>query len=210
LHHSQKTEIVPKIASNPHSLQIKGVTLNFENSSFIMHILAVGGSNSTNSINRQLAQFAASLFENSTVTIYDLSKINIPLFSVQLESSIDRPLAVIDFAQEIDNADLIVISLAENNGSYNAGFKNLIDWTSRLKDRKVWNDKPMLLMATSPGGRGGATVLETAVAYFPRMGADIKGTFSLPKFHENFDPIEGILDQELLHELETIVREISE
>jgi chromate reductase, NAD(P)H dehydrogenase (quinone) len=175
-----------------------------------MHILAVGGSNSTNSINRQLAQFAASLFENSTVTIYDLSKINIPLFSVQLESSIDRPLAVIDFAQEIDNADLIVISLAENNGSYNAGFKNLIDWTSRITDRKVWNNKPMLLMATSPGGRGGAAVLETAMVYFPRMGADIKGSFTLPKFYENFDPIEGIIDQELLHELETVVRKIGD
>ncbi|MDP4827095.1 MAG: NAD(P)H-dependent oxidoreductase [Flavobacteriales bacterium] len=175
-----------------------------------MHILAIGGSNSANSINRQLAQFAASLFENSTVTIYDLSKIDIPLFSVQLENEIGMQPAARYFANEIDQSDLIVISLAENNGSYNAGFKNLIDWTSRLKDRKVWNDKPMLLMATSPGGRGGATVLETAVAYFPRMGADIKGSFTLPKFYENFDPIEGIIDQELLHELETVVRKIGD
>ncbi|MBI1268566.1 MAG: NADPH-dependent FMN reductase [Cryomorphaceae bacterium] len=174
-----------------------------------MHILAIGGSNSANSINRQLAQFAASLFDNSTVTIYNLSKIDIPLFSVQLESEINIHPAAIDFANEIDQADLIVISLAENNGSYNAGFKNLIDWTSRISDRKVWNNKSMLLMATSPGARGGATVLETAASYFPRMGADLKGIFSLPKFHETFDPIEGIVDQELLQTLSVIVEKIN-
>lgn len=173
-----------------------------------MHILAIGGSNSANSINRQLAQFAASLFDDSTATIYDLSKIDIPLFSVQLESSIDMPKAVLDFAHEIDNADLIVLSLAENNGSYNAGFKNLIDWTSRIADRKVWNNKTMLLMATSPGARGGATVLETAAAYFPRMGANIKATFSLPKFHENFNLNDGILDETLSQELKEIIHSI--
>lgn len=174
-----------------------------------MHILAIGGSNSANSINRQLAQFAASLFDQSTATIYDLSKIDFPLFSVQLESSIDMPQAALDFAHEIDQADLLVVSLAENNGSYNAGFKNLIDWTSRISDRKVWNNKPMLLMATSTGARGGATVLETATAYFPRMGADIKATFSFPKFHDNFKPYEGIVDHHFLNELKRIVNGIA-
>ena len=61
-------------------------------------------------------------------------------------------------------------------------FKNLVDWTSRITDRKAWGGKPMILMATSPGGRGGATVLAGAEVYFPFIGAELKGTFSLPKF----------------------------
>ncbi len=45
----------------------------------------------------------------------------------------------------------------------------------------------MLLMATSPGARGGASVLEIAKSSFPRFGASIKASFSLPSFNDNFD-----------------------
>jgi len=44
----------------------------------------------------------------------------------------------------------------------------------------------MLLMATSPGGRGGASVLGAASTGFPFMGGNIIETFSLPSFHNNF------------------------
>ncbi len=78
-----------------------------------------------------------------------------------------------------------MVSLAEHNGSYAAVFKNTLDWLSRV-NMKVWREKPMLLMATSPGGRGGASVLQAASAYFPFMGARITDTFSLPSFYDNF------------------------
>ena len=71
--------------------------------------------------------------------------------------------------------------------------KNLFDWVSRI-DRKVFKEKPVLLMATSPGARGGKTVLESARTTFPHMGADIVSTFSLPNFYENF------IEQELKNE----------
>jgi NAD(P)H-dependent FMN reductase len=76
--------------------------------------------------------------------------------------------------------------MAENNGSYNVGFKNLIDWLSRIKDQKTLGDKKMFLMATSPGKRGGTTLLTGAVNYFPFLGAEIVGSFSLPEFNVNF------------------------
>lgn len=44
----------------------------------------------------------------------------------------------------------------------------------------------MLLMATSPGGRGGASVLGGAATDFPHREAEIKATFSLPSFYDNF------------------------
>jgi chromate reductase len=44
----------------------------------------------------------------------------------------------------------------------------------------------MLLMASSPGGRGGASVLAMARDRFPRHDAQITGVFSLPSFHNNF------------------------
>lgn len=171
-----------------------------------MNILAIGGSNSSTSINRKLALYAAQLIPNASVTLYDVSEIHLPLFSVQLEAEIGIHAIALDFAEQIDQADLIVLSLAENNGSYNAGFKNLIDWTSRVNNRKTWGNRPMLLMATSPGARGGKTVLESAKNYFPFMGADIKGAFSLPKFEENFSEEDGITDAVLKEELLNIIR----
>jgi chromate reductase, NAD(P)H dehydrogenase (quinone) len=174
-----------------------------------MKILAIGGSNSKSSINRQLALFTAHLFENATVSSIDISTIGLDLYSVDKEKETGIPAQVLDFAQQIDQSDLLVVSLAEHNGSFSIGFKNLLDWTSRIKDRPTFNQKPMLLMATSPGARGGQTVLETAKNLFPFSGAQIKATFSLPSFYQNFDPTTGIKSPEHLAALKAIVAQLS-
>jgi hypothetical protein len=67
----------------------------------------------------------------------------------------------------------------------------------------------MLLMATSPGARGGASVLEIAKNAFPRYGADIKATFSLPSFDANFDVENGkIANPEFDNQLREIVKSL--
>ena len=52
----------------------------------------------------------------------------------------------------------------------------------------------MFLMATSPGPRGGASVLATAQSTFPRMGACVRASFSLPSFYDHFSAETGISD----------------
>ncbi len=151
-----------------------------------MKIVAFGGSNSKNSINKKLATYASTLFNDASVEVLDLNDFALPLFSVDLEKEIGQPKLANDFLDKIASADFLVVSLAENNGNYSVAFKNLFDWSSR-QAKEVFQQKPMLLMATSPGGRGGATVLEIAKNAFPRFGADIKATFSLPSFNDNFD-----------------------
>ena len=84
-----------------------------------------------------------------------------------------------------DKADGFIVSLAEHNGAYSVAFKNMFDWLSRIEG-KVWRNKPMLLLATSPGARGGMTVLEIALGRFPYHGAEIVGHLSFPLFNENF------------------------
>jgi chromate reductase len=173
-----------------------------------MKLLAIGGSNSKNSINKAFAYFTAHLFEGASITKLDISQLDIPLFSIDKETDLGIPKEVIEFANQIDETDLIVLSLAENNGSFNVGLKNVLDWTSRIKDRKTFNDKPMLLMATSPGPRGGASVLESAKMLFPYSGAKVMGTFTLPEFYKNFDPQQGLTNERLLDDLKTIVKQI--
>ena len=43
------------------------------------------------------------------------------------------------------------------------------------------------MLATSPGGRGGANVLELATKTAPFFGADLRGSFSLPSFNDHFE-----------------------
>lgn len=156
-------------------------------------ILAFAGSNSQNSINKQLAIYAASLVDVE-YDVADLNDYSLPIFSLEIEKK-GFPSSAQEFNSLLSNYDGFVISLAEHNGSYSAVFKNIFDWVSRI-DRKVFKEKPVLLMATSPGGRGGKSVLESASNTFPHMGADIIATFSLPNFYDNFKNTE-IIDPEL-------------
>jgi NAD(P)H-dependent FMN reductase len=171
-----------------------------------MKIIAFGGSPSKNSINKKLATYAANLFENAEVEVLDLNDFQMPLFSVDIEVEIGQHELAKAFLAKIASADILVVSLAENNANYSAAFKNVFDWCSRING-KVFQEKPMLLMATSPGGRGGASVLEIAKNAFPRYGAVIKATFSLPSFNDNFDAENGkISNPELDKQLKEIIK----
>ena len=150
-----------------------------------MNILSFGASTSSSSINRQLANYAANLVSEAKVTELNLRDYSLPIYSSDEEEANGMPSDAQRFLDTIRAHDAIVISLAEHNGSYAAAFKNLYDWTSRI-ETKLWSDKPMILLSSSPGPRGGATVLAAAEATFPRMGADLKASLTFPSFYDNF------------------------
>lgn len=149
------------------------------------HILAFAGSNSKDSINKQLAVYASRLIDDVTVTILDLNDFELPIYSKDLEAEQGIPANALSFLDHIKKCDGIILSLAENNGAYTAVFKNIFDWLSRA-EQKTFLNKPMLLMAATPGARGGASVLAMAMDRFPRHQAQIIADFSLPFFETNF------------------------
>ena len=51
----------------------------------------------------------------------------------------------------------------------------------------VFQNKPTIFLATSLGPGGANSVLQAAIASAPFFGAEIKGSFSLPSFFDNFD-----------------------
>ncbi len=170
-------------------------------------IIAFGASSSKSSINKQLATYTANQFQNVSVEILDLNDYEMPVFSVdkQAENGI-HPLAQ-EFYVKIGSADLIVISFAEHNGNFSSAFKNILDWSSRI-NAKTFQEKPMLLLATSPGARGGSSVLDIATKRFPFQGGIVKVSFSLPSFYENFDAEKGITNEDLKNQLMGIVNSI--
>ena len=173
-----------------------------------MKILAFAGSNSSTSINKQLVTSVSKFFENYEVEILDLNDYEMPIYSSDREKSGGLPKLAYDFAEKIDTSDFLLVSLAEHNGNYSAAFKNLMDWVSRIPERKIFGEKPMFLMATSPGKRGGASVLEIASKRFPFDGAQVLDTFSLPFFYEFFEAEKGIIDDEKSKELQVKIEKI--
>ena len=163
------------------------------------NIVALGGSNSKKSINKTLATYAAKKIEDAQVSVIDLNDFDLPLYGIDLETENGIPEEAKRLNNLLESADGLVISLAEHNGSYATAFKNAFDWLSRI-DQKVWKNKPMLLMATSPGGRGGISVLESAKMTFPHLGGNIIADFSLASFYDNFSE-NGLKNEALNNDL---------
>ena len=162
-----------------------------------MKVLAFAASNSRNSINRQLVSYAASLVEDAEVEVLDLNDYELPLYSEDREQELGHPDQARAFLAKIAASDAVMISFAEHNGSYTAAYKNLFDWVSRM-GRKVYQDKPLVLLSTSPGARGGASVLAAATSSMPFFGGQVKASLAIPSFHENFDVERGELRNETL------------
>lgn len=174
-----------------------------------MKIVAFGASSSKNSINKTLATYAASLVDGAEVDVLDLNDYELPLFSVDREEELGQPALAQAFLAAIGEADALVISYAEHNGSYAATYKNLFDWCSRIR-RDVYQGKKTVVLATSPGPGGASRVLKQAIDSLPHFDAKVVASLSIPKFQEAFNLEAGQMRDQRLHaELVSVVSEIS-
>lgn len=167
-------------------------------------ILAFAGSTSSTSINKKLARYAAENLKDAAFDVIDLRDYDLPVYSVDREKE-GFPEAAKKFTSMLDNYDGFILSLAEHNGSFAAAFKNIFDWSSRI-ERKFFRDKPLLLMATSPGARGGQSVLQDGVTKFPHMAAKEIISFSFPSFYDNFKD-DKIVNEDLASSLKQVVND---
>ena len=171
-------------------------------------VIAFAASSSSRSINKQLVTWAVGLLRDAEVEILDLNDYELPLFSVDREDELGQPQLARDFLQKITDSDGIVIAFAEHNGCYSAAYKNLYDWVSRIQP-KVYQDKKMVLLSTSPGGRGGKSVMELALAQMPRFGGDVRASVSVPSFGDNFDADAGVIgNPEIAAEIEAAMNRL--
>ncbi|MCO5260667.1 MAG: NAD(P)H-dependent oxidoreductase [Crocinitomicaceae bacterium] len=150
-----------------------------------MKIVAFAGSISSTSINKKMVKYALNNFKNAEINLLDLNDFEMPIYSEDREKN-GFPDKVYEFIKNIENADVVICSLAEHNRTYCTGYKNVLDWAFRANS-KFFSDKPMLLMSTTTVENGSVNVLKTANTFFPLLGADVKCSFLLPDFNENFD-----------------------
>lgn len=178
-----------------------------------MKLLGLPASNSSQSINAKLVGLALDwtvgmLPSPPETEVLDLNAYEMPLYSSDREAAGGVPAEAQAFFDTIGAADALIMSFAEHNGSYTAAFKNTYDWASRI-NAEVYQNKPVVMMATSPGQRGGAGVLETASSAAPFFGAELIGTFSLPSFYETFSAEDRtIADDQKAEELRALLQRL--
>ncbi|MFT5220835.1 MAG: chromate reductase [Planctomycetota bacterium] len=173
-------------------------------------VIAFAASSSRTSINKSLVIYASDLLPDAEVELLDLNDYELPLFSVDREAELGQPELARNFFNKISNCDGIIISFAEHNGNYSAAYKNWYDWMSRI-DSRVYQQKPMVVLATSPGKRGGLGVLEIALSQIPRFGGLVKASLSLPGFYDYFDSDKReVRDPKIRSQLLTTVNKLFE
>ena len=180
-----------------------------------MKILAIPATNSRNGLNRQLLEHASSVIRggirpDAEVEVLDLNDFEMPIYSQERQEASGIPEPAQRFYDAIGAADAVIVSFAEHNGSYSVAWKNVYDWASCI-EMGVYQGKKVAMLATSPGGRGGAGVLGSATMTAPFFGADLVGSLSVPSFYENFDSERGELtNPDLRASLESLLSDLTD
>lgn len=115
-----------------------------------MKLLGLSGSLRQASLNTALVHTAAAAFDADT---FEMGDLNLPLYSGDVEAK-GIPTPVQTLADQIANADAVVIATPEYNKALSGVLKNALDWVSRT-DGKPWADKPVAIMSATAGRTGG-------------------------------------------------------
>jgi NAD(P)H-dependent FMN reductase len=157
-------------------------------------VLVFSGSNSFTSINQQLAIYAAALLIGYEIKIIHLQDYPAPVYSMDMEKRGEFPQSMRDLNELFKNVDAMLISLPEYNSGITPVFKNTMDWISRI-EKPTLKNKPVCLLATSPGARGAKTNLaNVSNVLIKRWGGELTSTFSLPNFDDHV--VNGMLQLE--------------
>lgn len=114
-------------------------------------LLGISGSLRAESFNTKLMREGARVFAAETFTEANL---RLPLYDGDLEAK-GLPSEVRTLAEQIEQADAVIISSPEYNQSFTGVLKNALDWVSRVEGNP-WRDKPVAIVAAAAGRAGGA------------------------------------------------------
>ncbi|WP_312416450.1 NADPH-dependent FMN reductase [Pseudescherichia sp.] len=120
-----------------------------------LHVVTLLGSLRKGSFNAMVARTLPKVSPEG-MTVAPLPTIaDIPLYDADIQQEEGFPQSVESIAEQIRNADGVVIVTPEYNYSVPGGLKNAIDWLSRLPAQPLAG-KPVLIQTSSMGAIGGA------------------------------------------------------
>ncbi|MEM7610747.1 MAG: NAD(P)H-dependent oxidoreductase [Pseudomonadota bacterium] len=156
-----------------------------------MQLLTFAASNSQESINRALVRYVEARLlaltgDDLTIDHIDINHYEMPIYSIDRELTSGIPDAAQRLFDAIGNADAIMVSFAEHNGTVTAAWKNIYDWMSRI-DSRVWQDKPIAMLSATPGPRAGQGVLSYQTSLVPHAGGNMIASVGVGRWGQAYD-----------------------
>lgn len=148
-------------------------------------LLGISGALRAASVNRKLIREAGRLFGGDYVE----ADIRLPLYDGDLEAE-GIPKEVQHLADQIAEADAVVISTPEYNQVMSGVLKNALDWVSRVEGNP-WLDKPVAVVSAAAGRSGGVraaiSLRNALLAFQPRLltGPEVAVAGAAKEFDES-------------------------
>lgn len=160
------------------------------------------------SYNKKLIRVAAEMVQDLPFCEVDLCEFNefpLPMYDADLENSKGIPQGAKDLGKKFTEADAIIISSPEYNGSIPGTFKNAIDWLSRLKPVPI-EKKHILLIGASPGALGAVRGnLHARVPLHVLKSYVYPEYFGVAKADDAFDPKGKLKDEKQIEKLQAMI-----
>jgi NAD(P)H-dependent FMN reductase len=151
-----------------------------------VHVLVLGASLSSTSLNNRLAALAARLVsrKGGTVDLAQIGDFECPFYDQDIEVEVGPPLGAHRFCERLKVSDALIVASPEYNSSMPATIKNLIDWGSRFRPQP-FNGRHALLLSASPSMVGGNRGLWALRVPFEHLGTRVyPDMFSLAQAHQ--------------------------
>ncbi len=137
-----------------------------------LKILTISGSVRKDSVNSALLKTARKISTDKFDfdSYEDLA--DLPIFNQDIEGE-NIPDAVFELGKAVHEADAVLISTPEYNGSIPGGLKNLLDWGSRPYGQGAFNGKVVAVIGASPSQYGASRAVEMTSNILEAMSAHV-------------------------------------
>ena len=166
-----------------------------------VRILAFAGSARKGSFNKLLVKVAAEAARTAgaEVTYVDLRDFPLPVFDADLEAAEGEHPNARRFKDLMISHDGFLIASPENNSSYSALLKNMIDWASRRSPDEeplaCFARKTVAVLSASPGALGGMRGLAALRVLLGSMKCLVlPGQVTIPSAHKAFNADGALTD----------------
>jgi chromate reductase len=173
-----------------------------------MKVLMFAGSLRAGSLNKKYIRVAHGIVSglpDVQSELIELSNFGLPVYDGDIESA-QFPENAKTLAHKVTEAQAVVISSPENNGSIAAVLKNAVDWVSRVPGNP-WKGKYILLLGASPGALGAIRGLWNMRVPFEALGGFVyPDMIGLARAHEAFDPNGALRDKAQFERLQELLK----
>jgi chromate reductase, NAD(P)H dehydrogenase (quinone) len=174
-----------------------------------MRVLGISGSLRRDSHNTKLLRRAGELLPSSVqLDVFDGLK-SIPPYDADDDDHGNPIEAVRRIRDAVADADALLISTPEYNGSIPGVLKNALDWVSRPAGESVLRYKPVAVIGASTGQFGGVWAQAELRKVLGVIGARVVDReLAIPRADSAFDDSGQLVDSDLERQLAVLVNDL--